>query len=72
MQKALDILGESIIKLKSADDDLTPEDKELAIYYLERIAELQAFFQIAQLALNTILGSDESLDFESVTKIEIG
>jgi len=71
VQKALNILGESIIKLQSADEELTPEDKELARYYLERIDELQSFFQIAQLALNTLLGSDESLDFETVTKIEI-
>jgi hypothetical protein len=69
---ALDVLGESIAKLKTAENELTPQEQELARYYLERIAELQSFFQVAQLALTAVLGGDDSLDFEAVTKIEIG
>ena len=72
VQLALDVLGESIAKLKTAESTLTPEEQELARYYLERIAELQSFFQVAQLALTAVLGGDDSLDFEAVTKIEIG
>ncbi len=72
VQVALDVLGDSIEKLKSAEGELTPEDRELARYYLERIADLQSFFQFAQMALETVLGSDEALDFEAVTRIEIG
>jgi hypothetical protein len=33
---------------------------------------LQSFFQVAQLALETVLGSADPLDFEAVTRIEIG
>lgn len=69
---ALQVLGESVEKLKLAESELSPEEKKLAQYYLERIADLQSFFQFAQIALETILGSAESLDFEAVTKIEIG
>lgn len=69
---ALHVLGESIEKLQGAEAELTPEEKELAQYYLERIADLQGFFQFAQIALETVLGSQESLDFDAVTKIEIG
>lgn len=72
VQVALEVLGDSIEKLKSAEGELTPEDRELARYYLERIADLQSFFQFAQMALETVLGSDEALDFEAVTRIEIG
>lgn len=72
VQMALDVLGESITSLKSAEGELTPEERELARYYLERIAELQSFFQVAQLALAAVLGGDDSLDFEAVTKVEIG
>lgn len=72
VQVALDVLGDSIEKLKSAEGELSPEDRELARYYLERIADLQSFFQFAQMALETVLGSDEALDFEAVTRIEIG
>lgn len=72
VQLALQVLGESIEKLKSAESSLSPEERELARYYLERIAELQSFFQFAQMALETVLGNDDALDFEAVTKIEIG
>jgi len=72
VQMALQVLSESITKLQSAQAELTPEERELAEYYLERIADLQGFFQFAQMALETVLGTAETLDFEAVTKIEIG
>ena len=34
--------------------------------------DLQAFFQVAQIALETVLGSEDTLDFEEITKIDIG
>lgn len=72
VQLAIQVLSESVEKLRSAGDELTPEERELAQFYLERIGDLQAFFTVAQLALETVLGSDGALDFEAVTKIEIG
>ncbi|MBK8903846.1 MAG: hypothetical protein IPM53_21875 [Anaerolineaceae bacterium] len=72
VQMALQVLGESVEKLQSANDQLSEEEQELARYYLERIDDLQAFFEFAQMALETVLGGQESLDFDSVTKIEIG
>ncbi len=71
VQLALNVLGDSIEKLKTAEAELTPEEQVLARYYLERIAELQSFFQVAQLALTAVLGGDESVDFDAVTNIEI-
>ena len=71
VQLAIQVLSDSVNQLQSARDELTPEERELAEYYLERIADLQSFFQFAQLALETVLGADDSLDFEDVTKIEI-
>jgi DNA-binding transcriptional regulator GbsR (MarR family) len=71
VQLALNVLGESIEKLKTAENELSTEEQELARYYLERIAELQSFFLVAQLALTAVLGGDESVDFDAVTKIEI-
>ena len=68
---ALEVLSGSIEKLQSAHEDLSPEDRELAIFYLERIADLQAFFRVAQLALETVVGNENALDFEEITKIEI-
>lgn len=72
VQTAIDVLNDSIQKLQNAESELSPADKELARYYLERIADLQAFFQVAQLALETVLGGQQPLDFESITQIEIG
>ena len=72
VQMALQVLSESVEKLQSANETLSPEEQELANYYLERIDDLQAFFEFAQMALETVLGGQETLDFETVTKIEIG
>ncbi len=71
VELALQVLGDSVEKLQSAGNELSPEDRQLAEFYLERIADLQAFFTVAQMALETVLGSDESVDFDAVTKIEI-
>ena len=71
VQVALHVLGESIEKLQAAECQLSPEEQRLARYYLDRIADLQAFFQFAQLALQAVLGSDTAIDFEAVTRIEI-
>ncbi|RMG93304.1 MAG: hypothetical protein D6706_15515 [Chloroflexi bacterium] len=72
VQLALQVLSESIEKLQSAEDELTKEEKELSRFYLERMADLQAFFQVAQMALETVLGGDDTLDFEAITKMELG
>jgi len=72
VQLALQVLSDSVEKLQLADDDLAQEEQELAAFYLGRIADLQSFFRFAQMALETVLGSDSSLDFEAVSKIEIG
>ncbi len=71
VQLALNVLGESIEKLKTAENELSVEEQQLARYYLERIADLQSFFQVAQLALLAVVGGDEAVDFDAVTKIEI-
>jgi DNA-binding transcriptional regulator GbsR (MarR family) len=71
VELALHVLGDSIEKLQSAGDELSPDERQLAEFYLERIADLQAFFTVAQMALETVVGQEESLDFEAVTKIEI-
>ena len=72
VQLALQVLSDSVEKLQLADDELSTEEQELASFYLGRIADLQSFFRFAQMALETVLGSDSSLDFEAVSKIEIG
>jgi len=72
VQLALQVLSDSVEKLQQAEDDLAEDEQELAAFYLGRMADLQSFFRFAQMALETVLGSDSSLDFEAVSKIEIG
>jgi hypothetical protein len=71
LQQALHVLSQTIEKLQTAEYELSPDERELAVFYLERVADLQSFFQVAQLALETVIGSGDPLDFEAVTKIEI-
>ena len=71
VQLALHVLSESIGKLQAAEGDLSPEEQQLARFYLDRIGDLQAFFQFAQLALHAVLGSEKALNFDGITKIEI-
>lgn len=70
VQQALEVLSKSVEKLKTAESELTPEEKELSEFYIERITELRAFFSFAQMGLQTVLGSHDSMDFEAVTSIE--
>ncbi|MCA9920733.1 MAG: hypothetical protein KC421_00100 [Anaerolineales bacterium] len=72
VQLAIQVLSDSVAKLQAAEGELSPEDKELAKLYLERIDDLRAFFQFAQMVLETFVGGEESLDFDAISKIEIG
>ena len=72
VQLALHVLSESVEKLRNAEGELTAEERDLAIYYMERIGDLQAFFQLAQMALQTVVETNTALDFEEISKIELG
>jgi DNA-binding transcriptional regulator GbsR (MarR family) len=72
VQVALQVLGESVDKLKAVEDDLPMDEKRRAEYVLERIADLRAFFQFAQMALETLVASNTGMDFEEISRIEIG
>lgn len=71
VQLALHVLGESVEKLRTAEGELSAEEREMAAYYLERMGELQAFFQMAQMALQMVVESHEELDFEAITRIQL-
>ena len=71
VQLALEVLGDSVEKLKEVEDELPADEQELAGYVLERIADLQSFFQFAQLALETLVAGNDDIDFEEISRIEI-
>ncbi len=72
VQIALEVLGESVEKLKAVEDELPPDERQLAVYTLERIADLQSFFQLAQLALVTFVDTSDQIDLTDIRKIVPG
>ena len=68
VQVALQVLEESVDKLKAVEDELPPDEQELAIYTLERIDDLRAFFQLALLVLETFMANSDDIDFEEISK----
>jgi len=52
---ALRILGENAQRLEEATSDFPQEERELARHYLDRVRELQAFFEFAATVLEVFL-----------------
>ena len=71
VQVALEVLDDSVRKLRAAEDELPPEERTQAAYTLERIADLRAFFEFANMALVTFLEGNEGIDFDEITRIEL-
>jgi DNA-binding transcriptional regulator GbsR (MarR family) len=68
VQLALHVLDDSVGKLRAAEDELSPDEHERAVYVLERIGELQVFFQLAQTVLETFVASSDEIDSEEISK----
>jgi DNA-binding transcriptional regulator GbsR (MarR family) len=71
VQLALQVLGESVQKLQEVEGDLPADEREQAVYVLERIDDLRSFFELAQMAMQTFVGSSEGMDFEGIAKIAV-
>jgi DNA-binding transcriptional regulator GbsR (MarR family) len=71
IEMALQVLGENIERLRATLGEMAPEDRKLAEFYLERIARFQALFRFAQMALESVVGRENVLDFGAVTRIKI-
>jgi DNA-binding transcriptional regulator GbsR (MarR family) len=72
VQLALQVLGESVERLRAAEAELAPQEQQLSAFYLERIADLRSFFQFSAMALETVVASSEQLDVEEVKRFGIG
>ena len=68
---ALDVLGTSVEKLRLAEEELTEEEKELAAFYMERVGDLQSFFEFAQMLLSSFVSADDEPDFGGVTNLKL-
>lgn len=63
---ALEVLRDSAQKLEGTMPNLTEEDEQLANHYLGRVQDMQAFFQFAQIALESILARSGPPDMEAI------
>jgi DNA-binding transcriptional regulator GbsR (MarR family) len=69
VQLALQVLGESVQKLQEVESDLPEEERKQAVYVLERIADLRAFFELSQTAMEIFVGSNAEIEFQDIIKI---
>lgn len=67
---ALEVLRDSAIKLEDAMPNLSNEDEILANHYLGRVQDMQAFFQFAQIALESILARSGPPDIEEIALVD--
>ncbi|MEL6404604.1 MAG: helix-turn-helix domain-containing protein [Chloroflexota bacterium] len=72
VERAISTIDDSSEQLTKGMEDMTDEERELARLYIERMAQLQALFQFAQVVMQTILSQfDDTPDFSNISNIEI-
>jgi DNA-binding transcriptional regulator GbsR (MarR family) len=64
VDRALSVLGDNVVRLSKSMEQMDEHDQKVAGLYLERIVQIQALFQFAQMIMTTIL----SRDFEDMPK----
>jgi DNA-binding transcriptional regulator GbsR (MarR family) len=72
VDRALNVLQDSIAKLHGARDAMSPEDQETAALYIDRITGMQALFRFAQLVMTSILARLNELNVEQISRIDLG
>jgi len=68
---ALDILEDSAHQLREASGRLNAEDQKTAEYYLTQIKNLQAFFQLAEMALEMLLANKRPPTLDEIASVDI-
>ncbi len=69
---ALEVLGDSVNKLRAVEDKLPSEEQKQAAYVLERIGDLRAFFELAQMALETFVETSDEVDVGDIKRLLVG
>lgn len=68
---ALGVLEENARRLQEAKSRLDSDDRQLAEHYLEQVKRLQAFFQLAQMALELFLARSGPPDLDQITSVDL-
>mgnify|MGYP001462471260 CR=1 FL=1 len=69
---ALTVLGEDEKTIREALSDMSQEERALADYYLQRIADMRSFFRFAQLGLEFLLARRSPPSPEELVTIHNG
>ena len=71
VERALAVMEENRLRISSALAELPPDQQILARLYLDRIAQMQALFQFAQLIIQSVLGQVSGIDVSDVSGVEL-
>ena len=71
VERALVVMQDNLRQLNGAMPEMTDEHRQIATLYLDRIQEIQALFQFAQMIITTILTRMNDLDVQQISEIEI-
>jgi DNA-binding transcriptional regulator GbsR (MarR family) len=72
VDRALNVLQDSIEKLDAAQGEMSADDRETAALYIERISRMQALFRFAQLVITSILARVNELNVEDISRVDLG
>jgi DNA-binding transcriptional regulator GbsR (MarR family) len=72
VDRALVVMEENINRLTQAMETMNAEEKQIASVYIERISKMQALFRFAHLIISAILLRLEEVDFNDISRVEIG
>lgn len=72
LERAINIMDSNREQLQSGLSEMSATEAKLANLYIERMEQLQALFQFAQVIMTNVLNQvDDNGDFADITRIEI-
>jgi HTH-type transcriptional regulator, glycine betaine synthesis regulator len=71
VNQALNVLESNINDLRDSTPQMSPDERQLAKFYIERIDNLKDFFRFAKLVLTSILERDKKINVSDVKRIDI-
>lgn len=72
VERAINVLDENNEQLQKSVMSMSEEEAELASLYIERMNQLQALFQFAQMIMNSVINQfDDDSNFSEIKHIEI-
>lgn len=71
VERAIQVMRDNSAQLAETMTEMEKEDQETARHYIQRISEMQALFQFAQIMISSILSQAESMDVTGVSGIKL-